>query len=277
MCEKRSASRKRSTCTVPGAAHAREVVAAEVDEHHVLGAVLLGGEQPLGVALARPRRARDRVERRARALGLDERLGRGADERDPVELEQEEVRRRVDAPERAVERERRDRGRRSARCESTIWKASPCADVLLARDDAGLVVAPASAGAACRGARPTRAAAAGRRPRAARSVSSGSPRSTSATPRAWSKRTSTSGTTKRLSGRPAPGVRHRHGRLELRDEVVDEVADDRLAAALGLLVGQQRASRSRPASSARAGPARPTRAGSSRCRRRAGGGTRRAG
>ena len=35
-----------------GHADAREVVAAEVDEHHVLGAVLLGGEQPLGVALA---------------------------------------------------------------------------------------------------------------------------------------------------------------------------------------------------------------------------------
>ena len=37
---------------VPGVHDAREVVAAEVDEHHVLGPVLLGGEQPLGVALA---------------------------------------------------------------------------------------------------------------------------------------------------------------------------------------------------------------------------------
>ena len=53
MCEKRSGSRKRSTSTLPGQADAREVVAAEVDEHDVLGAVLLGGEQPLGVALAR--------------------------------------------------------------------------------------------------------------------------------------------------------------------------------------------------------------------------------
>ena len=44
--------------TVPGTADAREVVAAEVDEHHVLGAVLLGGEQPLGVALARLRSCR---------------------------------------------------------------------------------------------------------------------------------------------------------------------------------------------------------------------------
>ena len=37
----------------PRLADPREVVPAEVDEHHVLGAVLLGGEQLLGVALAR--------------------------------------------------------------------------------------------------------------------------------------------------------------------------------------------------------------------------------
>ena len=36
-----------------GLADAREVVAAEVDEHHVLGAVLLGREQPLDVARRR--------------------------------------------------------------------------------------------------------------------------------------------------------------------------------------------------------------------------------
>ena len=52
-------------------AHTREVVAAEVDEHHVLRAVLLGAEQPLGVALARPGRAGDRVEGRACPLALD--------------------------------------------------------------------------------------------------------------------------------------------------------------------------------------------------------------
>ena len=42
-------------------ADAGEVVAAEVDEHHVLGAVLLGGEQPLDVALGRLGRAGDRA------------------------------------------------------------------------------------------------------------------------------------------------------------------------------------------------------------------------
>ena len=114
----------------PGPADAREVVAAEVDEHHVLGPVLLGGEQPLGVAVARARRAGDRVHRRARPSALDERLRRRADERDAVELEQEEVRRRVDAAQRAVERERRRRrsaARPAARARSGTHRRRGCA------------------------------------------------------------------------------------------------------------------------------------------------------
>ena len=79
-------------------ADAREVVAAEVDEHHVLGAILLGGEERLRVAVARRDRAGDRVDGGARALALDDRLRRAADERDVAELEQEEIRRGVDAP-----------------------------------------------------------------------------------------------------------------------------------------------------------------------------------
>ena len=66
------------------------------------------GEQPLRVAARRAAvEPGDRVHRRARALELHERLGRGADEREAVELEQEEVRRRVDPPQRPVDRERR--------------------------------------------------------------------------------------------------------------------------------------------------------------------------
>ena len=53
----------------------------------------------IGTRLARPSSQRD------------EPLGRRADERDPVEVEQEEVRRRVDAAQRAVDVERRRRGR----------------------------------------------------------------------------------------------------------------------------------------------------------------------
>ena len=51
------------------------------------------------------------TEAGAAVLAGDEPLGRGADERDPVELEQEEVRRRVDAAERPVDVERRRRRR----------------------------------------------------------------------------------------------------------------------------------------------------------------------
>ena len=61
-CEKRSASRKRSTSHRAGHADAREVVAAEVDEHDVLGAVLLRREQALGVGFAPAASSRDRVQ-----------------------------------------------------------------------------------------------------------------------------------------------------------------------------------------------------------------------
>ncbi len=91
-----------------GLADTGEVVAAEVDEHHVLGAILLGGEKPLGVPLTRLGRPCDRIEARRPVLALDEGLGRGADQRKTLELEQEEVRRRVDAAKRPVELERRN-------------------------------------------------------------------------------------------------------------------------------------------------------------------------
>src|SRR6266566_5157414 len=95
-------------------ADAREVVAAQVDEHHVLGTVLLRGEQALGVTGTALGRAGDRIQARARSLNLDVRLWGRADESEIAKLEEEEVRRRVDAPEGAVHRERRC-GRRSLR------------------------------------------------------------------------------------------------------------------------------------------------------------------
>ena len=93
-------------------ADAAEVVAAEVDEHHVLGALLLVGEQVggdrlvlLGVAAARAG-ARDRAGRRAAAGDGHERLGRGADDLEVLEVEEVHVRRRVDRPQAAVDGER---------------------------------------------------------------------------------------------------------------------------------------------------------------------------
>ena len=121
-------------------ADAREVVPAEVDEHHVLGAVLLRVEQALGVAFARLGRARDRVERRDVTFPLDERLRRRADQRDAVELQKEEVRRRVDATQRAVERERRHLCSALGALRQDDLECVPALDVLLAPAHAVLVV-----------------------------------------------------------------------------------------------------------------------------------------
>ena len=57
-----------------GNADAREVVPPEIDEHHVLGAILLRSEQPFGVAVSAFGRPRDRVDRRTPSLALHERL-----------------------------------------------------------------------------------------------------------------------------------------------------------------------------------------------------------
>ena len=155
----------RSTCTRAGHADAREVVAAEVDEHHVLGAVLLRREQRLGVALAGRDRAGDRVERGARALALDDRLRRAADEREVAELEQEEIRRRVDAAERAVELERRRRGRPLGALRDHDLEDVALADVLLRALDAAqvLVALREAAQLAARAGAARRAPAAARR------------------------------------------------------------------------------------------------------------------
>ena len=213
----------------PGQADAREVVAAEVDEHHVLGAVLLRGEQPLRVAVARARRAGDRVHRRARAVEPDERLRRRADEGDAVELEQEEVRRRVDAAQRPVDRERRGAGAPLRPLREDDLERVAGADVLLAALDAPLVVGLA---------RRTPGRAAG--PAPAPAGSGGTAPSSSAVDLGRVAREHLGdraavveadehvGDDEPALGQPAAVVRQRHGRLELRDVVVAEVADDRL-------------------------------------------------
>ena len=96
----------------PGARHAADVIAREVDEHDVLGALLVGCAE-LGlhrdilglVAPARPR-AGDRIHHDTPVLDAHERLGRRADERGPRDVDQEHVRGRVHVAERAVERQR---------------------------------------------------------------------------------------------------------------------------------------------------------------------------
>ena len=87
-------------------AHAPEVVAAEVDEHHVLGALLLVGEQlggDRGVVLAARPGAGDRARGDVAAVDRQQRLGRGADDLEVLEVEEVHVRARVHGAQAAVD------------------------------------------------------------------------------------------------------------------------------------------------------------------------------
>ena len=119
----------------------------------------------LGVAAARAR-AGDRPRRDAAAGDGDQRLGRGADDLEVLEVEEVHVRRRVDRAQPAVDRERRRRRPRAdQRCEGTTWKASPAWTYSTIR---ATIASNASRGmfgleARARRRRRRRAAAAGRR------------------------------------------------------------------------------------------------------------------
>ncbi len=186
-------------------AHAREVVAAEVDEHDVLGAVFLGGEQPLGVAVARRRRPGDRVQARARGPRAS-RASRARSRRAPA---------RGRAPAgRGTARGSRGAEHGRGRPASPTWAAPP-----VGRGRSG-TRRPRRSGASPRrrtprsprGREPRRLAArrggARRAPRpaarAARRPRPGRPRAPRRSLAAWSKRTSVSAMTNRLSGRSAP-------------------------------------------------------------------------
>lgn len=95
-----------------------QVVASEVDEHEVLGALLGVGDQLVGEGLvlldggaARPG-ARDGVHHRLPVLDLDEGLRGGPDDVEPVEAEQVHVRGGVGRPQHAVDVQRAGRARR---------------------------------------------------------------------------------------------------------------------------------------------------------------------
>jgi hypothetical protein len=126
----------------PGVAHPLEVVAGQVDEHEVLRAFLVVGEQLLGqpdVVLrglaARPR-AGDGVGDDAAAGDLDQRLRAGPDDvvRRPVRVRQAEevhVRAGVGGPKRAVDVEgRRGAGQREPLRDDDLERLAR-ADVLL--------------------------------------------------------------------------------------------------------------------------------------------------
>jgi hypothetical protein len=119
------------TATEPYCARRPTSLRPEVDEHHVLGALLLVGEQLGGEArvlvgrrAARPG-ARDRAHDHAVVADAHQQLRRAADELHAVEREVVHVGRRVERAQRTIER----RGRKSCgtvmRRARRTWKQSP--------------------------------------------------------------------------------------------------------------------------------------------------------
>ena len=112
-------------------AHPAEVVAAEVDEHHVLGALLLVGEQflgdpavLLGCCSARTG-AGDRPRRDVAPADGEQRLRARAGDLEVAEVEEVHVGTGVDGAQPAVDGEASTARRRTQRWEGTTWKASP--------------------------------------------------------------------------------------------------------------------------------------------------------
>ncbi len=112
---------------------AADVVAAQVHQHEVLGALLGIGEQLDGerrVALGRgaPRPgAGDGPDRHLAAVDPHQHFGRAADQREIVELQIEEIGRGVHRPHAPVQVQRVTVPATSRRRDSTPWKMSPAA------------------------------------------------------------------------------------------------------------------------------------------------------
>ena len=102
----------------PELRHAPDVVASQIDEHQVLGPLLLVRQQGAAERLVLFRRpaarpgARDGAHRHLPLLHPYQHLGRAPDQREVVEREIEEVGRRVQRPQVAIQQERVDRARR---------------------------------------------------------------------------------------------------------------------------------------------------------------------
>ncbi len=168
-------------------------------------------------------------------LDLDERLRRGADQRQLAELEQEQVRRRVHAPQRAVDVDRGRPGRPLGALREDDLERVALADVLLRALDAADVLEP-SRRAACPSAGPVAARLEpGQRPVEPLRHLDRVAAQDLGHPQDVVELDERVGDDEQALGKGRPGVGQRHGRLELRDVVVAEVADDGLVERLRLL------------------------------------------
>ena len=233
-CEKRSGSRKRSTRTVPGLQTRERSLRPRSTS--ITCSARSFSEESSRSASPSPERVVPAIGfRLARAaLALDQRLGRGADQREPVELEQEQVRRGVHAPQRAVERERVDGRPAPARWDTTIWNASPRWIARFACSTRPLVAEAARASVRSSRARGRSATPGEGAPR--RAVRRSRPRRRSAPRpgRARGRSGSASRDDEAALREVGALVGQRDRRLELGRVVVADVADHGLAAGLGL-------------------------------------------
>lgn len=135
-----------------GVADAVDVVAGQVDEHDVLGAVLEGAAQLVGQALVLLGRlaaldgARNGVRDDAAVLALDQQLGRGANDLEILAVNVEEVRRRVDGAQVAVDVERVQVRRAGEALRRHALEDVALEDVLLELGDVRLVARLANVG-----------------------------------------------------------------------------------------------------------------------------------
>ena len=110
---------------------AADIVARQVEQHQVLGMLLGIGQERFsasrlsssGVAPRRMVPASGRMVTCCRAGGPGSRAR--ADDGEVAVVEEDQEWRRVDAAQRAVERQRRQQRNSAKRCDGTIWKASP--------------------------------------------------------------------------------------------------------------------------------------------------------
>ena len=125
-------------------ADAADVVAPEIDEHHVLGALLLVALQLVGEAqilllgaAARPR-AGDRMGLDVLPFDAHQHLGRRADDGEAAHADEIHVGRRIDVAQRAVDRERLGLDVRLEPLRQHRLVDVAGGDALLDRADAGL-------------------------------------------------------------------------------------------------------------------------------------------
>src|SRR5215472_9851439 len=120
---------------------APQIIAAQIDQHYVLGRLLFIGphllakQQVLGLGLAPGPRAGDRAILKAASGGPDQHLRRSPQDGWPADLEVKHVRRWVDDPQGAIDLERMRDQRNVKTLRQYYLKCITCSYILFGLDD----------------------------------------------------------------------------------------------------------------------------------------------